>query len=149
MSWPEGECEWTLRHQVAAALESLGWVRGFGAAFPEEVYGNLLEGAAYRVLVNAYERNPVAREQCVRHHGATCVICGFNFGRFYGPTVDGFIHVHHLRALSELGGEYIVDPVVDLRPVCPNCHAVLHYRTPAYSIEDVRGFLARVVRSPG
>ena len=32
MSWPDGECKWTLRPQVAAALESLGWVRGFGGA---------------------------------------------------------------------------------------------------------------------
>jgi predicted HNH restriction endonuclease len=30
---------------------------------------------------------------------------------------------------------------VDLRPVCPNCHAVLHHRVPAFSIEEVRTFL--------
>jgi predicted HNH restriction endonuclease len=59
----------------------------------------------------------------------------------YGPEVEGFIHVHHLRALSDLAREYVVDPVADLRPVCPNCHAVLHSRRPAYSIEEVRGLL--------
>jgi predicted HNH restriction endonuclease len=47
--------------------------------------------------------------------------------------------------LSEIGGEYIVDPVADLRPVCPNCHAVLHRRIPAYSIEEVRVFLGGCV----
>jgi putative restriction endonuclease len=141
MEWPEGEYEWTLRPQVAGALEHLGWVQGFGPALPEEVGGELLEGATFRVSVNAFERNPVARERCVRHYGPTCVICGFNFGRAYGPVADGFIHVHHLRSLSEVGGEYVVDPVADLRPVCPNCHAVLHSRRPAYSIEEVRGFL--------
>jgi predicted HNH restriction endonuclease len=40
-----------------------------------------------------------------------------------------------------LAREYVVDPVADLRPVCPNCHAVLHSRRPAYSIEEVRGLL--------
>ncbi len=149
MSWPDGECEWTLRPPVVAALESLGWVAGYGPALPEEVDGELLEGAVIRVLVNAYERSSVARERCVRHHGATCLICGFNFGRMYGPMVEGFIHVHHLRALSEVGAEYVVDPVMDLRPVCPNCHAVLHSRTPAYTIEEVRGFLGQRDRPPG
>ena len=42
-----------------------------------------------------------------------------------GREAEGYIHVHHLRGLSDVGGEYVVDPVNDLRPVCPNCHAVL------------------------
>jgi|ERR1700734_3962751 len=57
-------------------------------------------------------------------------------------SVLGFIHVHHLRQLSDIRKEYLVDPIKDLRPVCPNCHAVLHLRNPAYSIEDVLAFLA-------
>jgi 5-methylcytosine-specific restriction protein A len=141
MDWPGGECEWTLRPQVAAALEQLGWVQGFRAVLPEEVSGEMLEGSTFRVIVNAYERSPVARERCIQHYGPVCVICGFNFGRVYGPVVEGLIHVHHLRPLSEIGGAYTVDPVADLRPVCPNCHAVLHSRTPVYSIEEVRNFL--------
>ncbi len=96
-----------------------------------------------RVLVNAYERNPAARRACKEHYGATCCICGFDFGEKYGPIMDGFIHVHHLHSLSESGGEYVVNPVADLRPVCPNCHAVLHSRRPAYSVEEVRAFLER------
>ncbi len=66
-----------------------------------------------------------------------------SFGAVYGPVADGFIHVHHLRPLSQAGGAHAVDPVEDLRPVCPNCHAVLHRRAPAYSIEEVKAFLAR------
>ena len=44
---------------------------------------------------------------------------------------------------SIMGGQYEVDPIKDLRPVCPNCHAVLHRRIPAYRIEEVRAFLDR------
>jgi len=143
MDWPEGECEWTLRPQVAAALEALGWVAGFATNFPEEIEGKLTEGSSYRVSVNVYERNPVARQRCVEHYGASCVICGFDFGRTYGHLFDGFIHVHHIRQLSKLGTEYIVNPLADLRPVCPNCHAVLHGRNPPYSVDEVRAFLGK------
>jgi 5-methylcytosine-specific restriction protein A len=44
--------------------------------------------------------------------------------------------------LSEVSGEYIVDPVEDLRPVCPNCHAVLHLGGSCRSIENVKQSLA-------
>ncbi|WP_020469957.1 HNH endonuclease [Zavarzinella formosa] len=101
----------------------------------------LPEGAKYQITINAYERNPIARRLCIARYGTACVICDFSFGAVYGKVAEGFIHVHHLRPLSEIGAEYEVDPVEDLRPVCPNCHAVLHQRTPAYSIEEVRGFL--------
>lgn len=103
----------------------------------------LVEGARYQVTVNAYERDPRTRQLCIAKHGTACVICGFSFGAVYGPVADGLIHVHHLRPLSEIGGEYEINPVEDLRPVCPNCHAVLHRRVPAFSIEEVRAFLTK------
>ena len=113
--------------------------------FPDEVESGAVfrEGAVVRVSVNAYERNPAARQACIKHHGTNCCICGFNFGQVYGPEVDGLIHVHHLRPLAEVGIEYTVNPVADLRPICPNCHAVLHSRTPAYSLEEVQRLLQR------
>lgn len=120
-------------------------------ALPDEVdpAGIYLEGSVHRVLVNAYERNLHARRLCVEHHGTNCSICGFNFGSVYGEVVEGFIHVHHLRPLSEIGGEYQVDPIKDLRPVCPNCHAVAHKRIPAYSIAEVRELLdAQKIQGP-
>lgn len=101
----------------------------------------LVEGACRTVLVNAYERDPVARARCIEAHGSICSACEMDFGAVYGPVAAGYIHVHHLRPLSEADGARNVDPVKDLRPVCPNCHAVLHRRTPPYSIADVRGFL--------
>ena len=49
-----------------------------------------------------------------------------NFEEKYGAIGKDFIHVHHKIPLSEINEEYIVDPVNDLIPVCPNCHAMLH-----------------------
>lgn len=136
---------WQMLPRVAEALEQLGWVRpaaGFTAA--DEVVGSdsLVEGAVCRVTVNAYERNPEARRRCIAAHGTTCCICGFNFGAVYGSEAEGYTHVHHLRPLSEVGGEYVVNPVEDLRPVCPNCHAVLHLGGRCRSIDEVRQLLA-------
>ena len=110
---------------------------------PEEVADPSLciEGAIRRVAVNAYERAPESRRQCIAAHGTSCGVCGFSFGAVYGEVAEGYIHVHHLRPLSEVGEAHTVDPVAELRPVCPNCHAVLHRRVPAFSVEEVREFL--------
>ena len=131
---------WQMLPQVGEALEQLGWVGPARFISPDEVvFGPwLVEGAAYQVSVNAYERNIEARRQCIEQHGTNCCVCGFNFGEFYGSTADGYIHVHHLRPLSEVKGEYVVDPIEDLRPVCPNCHAVIHLGGGCRSVEVVR-----------
>jgi 5-methylcytosine-specific restriction protein A len=42
------------------------------------------EGAATKVLVNRYERDPRARAACLNHYGYDCAVCGFNFSRAYG-----------------------------------------------------------------
>ena len=143
----QGEWHWIMRPEVAQALEILGWVEGTSLLLPEEIAATteaeLVEGAVCRVSVNAYERNPEARRRCVEHYGMSCVICDFNFGAIYGEVAEGYIHVHHLRPLSEIRSEYVVDAIEDLRPVCPNCHAVLHRRIPAYSIQEVRTLLRK------
>ena len=102
------------------------------------------EGARKVVTVNAYERDPVARRRCIEAHGCDCSVCGCNFEKKYGSIAKGYIHIHHLKPLSEVGEQHKVDPVVDLRPVCPNCHAVLHRRVPALSIDEVRELLGSV-----
>ena len=57
----------------------------------------------------------------------------------YGDDLGrDFIHVHHLKPVGEVGEAYVLDPVRDLRPVCPNCHAMLHQRLPALKIEQLK-----------
>lgn len=99
------------------------------------------EGAARQRSITSYDRNPEAREACIRHYGTACTICGFDFGRVYGSLADGFIHVHHLSMISEAGGEREVDPIKDLRPVCANCHEVIHLGGVCRSIDEVKKLL--------
>ena len=108
----------------------------------------LVEGALLRITVNRYERDPVARQKCIEHYGSACVVCGFDFEKCYGSIGAGFIHVHHLVDIASIGGRYQVDPVMDLRPVCPNCHAILHQERPAMSIERLSESIAMQRNSP-
>lgn len=112
-------------------------------ALPEEIdaNGNHTEGAVRKITINAYERDPLVRRKCIEAHGAVCAICGFDFGVVYGPAAKGFIHVHHLEPISISGKAHSVNPIADLRPVCPNCHAVIHLSGECKSIEEVRAML--------
>jgi 5-methylcytosine-specific restriction enzyme A len=105
--------------------------------FPDEITTPdvFREGAVSQVLVNVYERAPDARKICIEHYGLNCHVCDFNFEAVYGERGTGFIHVHHLRLVS--GGESEVNPIDDLRPVCPNCHAMIH-RYGLLSIEELK-----------
>jgi 5-methylcytosine-specific restriction protein A len=116
---------------------------------PEEVpeADTYIEGAKQQITVNAYERNPAARRRCLEHHGTTCVVCGFNFETMYGDLGKGFIHVHHLRPLGEVRQEYDLDPIADLCPVCPNCHAMIHARPVALGVEELRSLIRRKLPS--
>jgi len=119
------------------------WKNQEDSALPEEISSGstYTEGSVQRILVNRYERDPSARKDCIRHYGATCFICHFDFAAEYGGDMAGFIHVHHLKLLSSIGADYEVDPIQDLRPVCPNCHAALHRKDPPYNLEEVQQLL--------
>lgn len=109
--------------------------------FPDEVT-TYVEGASTPVLVNRYERNPVARNACLTHYGAKCSVCGFEGRSTYGQAGDGLIHVHHVVEISKIGSEYEIDPIKDLVPVCPNCHAMIHRgKKKAYSVAEVKNLL--------
>jgi predicted HNH restriction endonuclease len=107
---------------------------------PDEIDDNRTtpEGAKKKILVNAYERSQEARKKCIDKWGVRCVVCNFDFGEHYGELGEGFIHVHHLRPLAEIGQQYNVDPIEDLRPVCPNCHAMLHRGDSPLTIEELK-----------
>jgi 5-methylcytosine-specific restriction protein A len=43
--------------------------------------------------------------------------------------------------LSEINEDYYVDPENNLRPICPNCHAMLHRKHPALKIDEVMNII--------
>lgn len=96
--------------------------------FPDEIDSSLIltEGLKKQIFVNRYERSKEARDLCIKHHGTTCNVCKIDLSMIYGDVAKGFIHVHHLVPISDIGEEYKVNYKTDLLPVCPNCHAMLH-----------------------
>jgi 5-methylcytosine-specific restriction enzyme A len=108
--------------------------------FPDELSQSerFREGACRQVLVNAYERDRRARQECLRFFGYACAACDVVFAAKYGELGERFIHVHHTRPLSRCGPNYEVDPRRDLVPVCPNCHAMLHRSTPPLTVVRLR-----------
>lgn len=111
--------------------------------YPDEIEepSQYLEGATRQVTVTSYERSRAAREECLQHYGYDCAACGFNFERTYGPMGKTFIHVHHLISISEIDSAYEVDPLNDLIPLCPNCHAMAHKESPPISIDRLKDIL--------
>lgn len=129
---------------VAEALEMLWQSRTAGAPDTPSasISTTLPEGAKRKVVVNAYERNPLARAACIAHHGHRCQVCGVDLGEKFGEIADGFIHVHHIVPLASVGRSYEVDPIRDLVPVCPTCHAVIHLQVPPLSVAEAKALLA-------
>lgn len=101
-----------------------------------------LEGSKVPVSGSRIERNSRARAACLDLHGTKCCICGFDFEKIYGDLGSEFIHVHHLKSISASDGPHIVCPKTDLRPVCPNCHAMIHRNGKNRSIEEIRSLLS-------
>ena len=96
------------------------------------------EGKSRFVTVKTYDRSPAARQACIAHHGHNCSVCGFSFQNAYGTLGAGYIEVHHLNQIADAGEERLIDPITDLRPVCANCHRMLHKQRPPLSVEELR-----------
>ncbi len=134
--------------EVVAELESLwaNYSEGSKFTLPDEVSIEeevFYEGALRQITVNAFERNSSARQKCIEIHGTKCSVCNIEFGLFYGDVMNDYIHVHHLKPLSEIGESYRINPAEDLIPICPNCHAVIHSKKPPYCPEEVRAMIGR------
>lgn len=126
-----------------------GWYASDGEApivFPEELSEGrtYVEGLKKTISVNTYERSADARKKCLDHHGYQCSICSFDFEKIFGDIGENYIHVHHIIPIADIKREYDVDPVNDLIPVCPNCHAMIHRIRPALTIEQLKQHIQKV-----
>lgn len=112
-------------------------------ANPTEAVAGFPEGATIAVLVNRYERDRRNRAAALAIHGHVCKACDVDMGFRYGDVAAGLIELHHTTPVSKLGPNYVIDPKADLIPLCPNCHAVAHRRTPPYTVAELRVLVSR------
>lgn len=147
----KGQYYWQLRPELKEAFEILLNANKSLEKFeenvliaeeiPDEKLKDLFEGAKKQITVNAYERNQKARQLCLQKYGYKCCVCGFDFEEFYGDIGIGYIEVHHIKPLNEINKEYIVDPFNDLRPICPNCHSMVHKAS--ITIENLKDIIKK------
>jgi 5-methylcytosine-specific restriction protein A len=101
------------------------------------------EGAKMIATVNRYERSPRNRRACINHYGWSCWVCDLDFSEIYGPLGDGYIQVHHMVPVAEMGPGYRPDPVMEMVPLCSNCHSMIHRREPLLSPLELRELLGK------
>jgi len=112
-------------------------------SYSGELESTKKEGKRKQRYSTYYERNPFNRRKAIEVHGLDCMVCGFNFAHKYGSTGEGFIHVHHLKPVSELDKEVFIDPQIDLAVVCANCHALIHRdKDNTLSLEELKSMIA-------
>ena len=109
----------------------------FDKSDDEKYYSNRKEGDVIEIYTTRYERDPRLKEQAIKIHGTSCMVCGFSFGESYGKLGDGFIEVHHIRPISE--GSREVNPETDLVCLCSNCHEMIHRkRDHVLTVEELK-----------
>jgi 5-methylcytosine-specific restriction protein A len=95
------------------------------------------EGAVYSEVVKKYERSRYNRALCLKYYGFMCRGCGDQLAEKYGPIGTDVIHVHHTVPVSAMGGSYQLNPIKDLIPLCPNCHNIVHKKSPPMEIAEL------------
>jgi len=138
----------SLRNTVATIVSILGLAMaeliGY-AEHPMDAFNDEFEfeGAISLKVIRQRERSRKNRQLCLGYHGNSCLACGVNPKEKYGTEAE-IIEVHHIQPLSTLDERRIFDPVIDLIPLCPNCHRAIHTRRPMpLTIEELRERLAK------
>jgi len=135
--WSDHGWIWTARKEFVYALNGIFMHEVETGTTDPETFS---EGRSTQRKITIFERSRSARKACLKEFGARCFICQFDFGKKYGSRFAGNIHVHHLNPISWRTAMYELDPKRDLRPVCPNCHYVLHLKDPPYTVKQVQHF---------
>lgn len=87
------------------------------------------------------ERSRGLAKAAKKVHGTICQVeaCGKNLAAIYGELAEGYIEAHHLTSFASLKGRPTeLDPEQDFAVVCPDCHRMLHRRSPEpYSLAEL------------
>ena len=131
-------CQWAGR--FSSAIIAVLPTEEISGDTSSDVFG-FPEGSVMEIKANRYERDRRNRAAAIAIHGTACKGCGLEMGTQYGPLATGYIEIHHITPLSELGTNYTINPALDLVPLCPNCHAVVHRQNPPLTVDELHELL--------
>ena len=105
---------------------------------------NIVTEGQLHTRTDAYRsRSKQLRNAAVEHYARDgmipCTACFFSFDLAYGNRGAGYIQIHHLEPLS-FGGEReltLEEAITKVRPLCANCHVMVHRSDPWLSIESL------------
>lgn len=88
-----------------------------------------------------FEIDAEAKKKCFELYGLNCYVCESDFKEVYGKSSEKFMQAHLIKPWSEIGELERLSPAEHLRPVCPNCHSIIHLENPPLSFDAVRAML--------
>ena len=110
--------------------------------------GMISEGASRKTAHIRKKRSKALRDAAMEYYKdgdghIRCAVCGFDFYAVYGELGRDFIEFHHENPIYQLGsrGEEmrLGEAVKKVKPVCPNCHRMLHRkRNRVLTIEELK-----------
>ena len=110
----------------------------------------VLEGKASTKTAKVKERSKKLREAAIQYYTVDgrikCCVCGFDFSEKYGEHGIGYIQIHHENPICQYADEgfeaYIQQAVLDTKPLCANCHCMIHRsKTHILSIEELKAII--------
>jgi len=109
------------------------------------------EGNAEEKKVKVKTRSPELRDAAIKYYtekmGALkCYICDFSFEEKYGEHGKGYIEIHHERPVCNYDdkgfSEFLKDAVLFVKPLCSNCHRMIHRNTKKpLTIEELKALI--------
>lgn len=141
--FPEPGGVTVLGHRTEEDLRR-AWSRSAAGVRPGSLLpGSLPQQAVRWSLASRYESDPGAARICHANHGSACSVCGLDPQAVYGEEGSAVLQVHHIVPPALLTADYELDPVTDLVPLCPTCHAMAHTGFPdPYTPAELRRLLA-------
>lgn len=96
--------------------------------------GEVKEGQASvaktRIKARSKKLRAAALAYYTENRRIACHVCGFDFQECYGELGNGYIQLHHEKPICQYSDEgfnkYLRDAVKDMKPVCANCHCMIH-----------------------
>ena len=97
---------------------------------------------------HARQRSKALRDAAVEYYTRNgrieCHACLLEFSRHYEAIGKNYIEIHHLNPICEYEGEVKIDlddSIKEVRPLCANCHRVVHLHKPILTIKAVQDAL--------
>ena len=111
------------------------------------------EGSVKAVSAKRKQRSKKLREAAIAKYteadgSIKCSVCGFDFRKTYGKLGEGYIAIHHEEPVFQMPSEgtttFINEAIKHVKPVCPNCHSMIHRnKNKMLSIQELKDIIEK------